>query len=87
MDTAGQHLCLHWALVSWVSRTQPVVAKSTTEVYYGGYIATNEAGSEGVWFWALLEELGIFIDNQSTFKVGHNPEDHSCMKHINTTAP
>lgn len=87
--TSGYAAFVGSSLVSWASRWQPVVAKSTTEAEY---IAANEAGSEGVWFRAFLEELGfpqsspttLFIDNQSTIKVGRNPEHHSRMKHINT---
>ena len=88
-STSGYAVFIGSSLVSWASRRQPVVAKSTTEAEY---IAANEAGSEGVWFRSFLEELGypqtsattLYIDNQSTIKVGKNPEHHSRMKHINT---
>jgi hypothetical protein len=54
----------------WSSKRQPVVAKSTTEAEY---IAANEAGSDGVWFWNFTSELGyppagatpLWLDNQS----------------------
>ena len=88
-STSGYAAFVGTSLVSWASRRQPVVAKSTTEAEY---IAANEAGSEGVWFRNFLEELGypqtsataLYIDNQSTIKVGKNPEHHSRMKHLNT---
>ena len=64
-----------------------MVAKSTTEAEY---IAANEAGSEGVWFRTFLGELGrpqtsstpLWCDNQSTIRVGKNPEHHSRMRHM-----
>jgi hypothetical protein len=82
-STSGYSAFIGTSLISWASRRQPVVAKSTTEAEY---IAANEAGSEGVWFCSFLEELGypqktattLYIDNQSTIKVGKNPE------HLNT---
>ena len=81
-STSGYAAFVGTSLVSWASRRQPVAAKSTTEAEY---IAANEAGSEGVWFRSFLEELGypqtsataLYIDNQSTIKVGKNPEHHS----------
>jgi hypothetical protein len=88
-STSGYAAFVGTSLVSWASRRQPVVAKSTTEAEY---IAANEAGSEGVWFRSFLEELGypqksataLYMDNQSAIKVGKNPEHHSRMKHLNT---
>lgn len=64
-----------------------MVAKSTTEAEY---IAANEAGSDGVWFWNVLTELGyppssatpLWLDNQSAICVGKNPEHHSQMQHL-----
>jgi hypothetical protein len=57
-------------LVNWSSKQQSVVAKSTTKAEY---IAANEAGSDGVWFWNFTSELGyppsgatpLWLDNQS----------------------
>ena len=88
-STSGFAMFIGSSLVSWASRRQPVVAKSTTEAEY---IAANDAGSEAVWFRSFLEELGypqtsatpLHIDNQSAIKVGKNPEHHSRMKHLNT---
>ena len=88
-STSGFAMFIGSSLVSWASRRQPVVAKSTTEAEY---IAANDAGSKAVWFRSFLEELGypqmsatpLHIDNQSAIKVGKNPEHHSRMKHLNT---
>ena len=87
-STSGFAMFIGSSLVSWASRRQPVVAKSTTEAEY----IANDAGSEAVWFHSFLEELGypqtsatpLHIDNQSAIKVGKNPEHHSQMKHLNT---
>ena len=74
--------------VSWSSKLQPVVAKSTTEAEY---IAANSAGSEICWLRNLFTELGLdfsstssplFIDNQSALAVAKNPEHHGRMKHL-----
>ena len=88
-STSGYAAFIGTSLVSWASCRQPVIAKSTTEAEY---IAANEAGLEGVWFRSFLEKLGypqtsataLYIDNQSTIKVGKNPKHHSRMKHLNT---
>ena len=73
--------------MNWSSKRQPVVAKSTTEAEY---IAATEAGSDGVWFWNFMSELGypptgatpLWLDNQSAIRVGKNPEHHSQMRHL-----
>lgn len=54
-STSGFSVFLGSCLVNWSSKRQSVVAKSTTEAEY---IAANEAGSDGVWFWNFLTELG-----------------------------
>ena len=46
-------------VVSWMSKCQPIIALSTTEVEY---IAACEAGKEFVWMRKLLEELGFPMD-------------------------
>ena len=75
--------------VNWESHRQKVVAKSTAE---SELIAANEGGSDAVWSRKFFDELGLgdkqiprlFIDNQTTIRVGKNPEHHSKMKHILT---
>jgi hypothetical protein len=68
-STSGHAVFIGKCLVNWSSKRQPVVAKSTTEAEY---IAANEAGSDGVWFWNFTSELGyppagatpLWLDNQ-----------------------
>ena len=86
-STSGHAIFIGKSLVNWSSKRQPVVAKSTTEAEY---IAANEAGSDGVWFWNFCSELGyppsgptpMWLDNQSAIHVGRNPEHHSWMRHL-----
>jgi hypothetical protein len=84
-STSGHAVFIGKCLVNW-SR-QPVVAKFTTEAEY---IAANEAGSDGVWFWNFTSELDyphsgatpLWLDNQSVIGVGKNPEHHGRMQHL-----
>jgi hypothetical protein len=72
--------------ISWASRKQTTVAKSTAEAEY---VSLAEASQEGVWLTHLLEELGedigetvIFEDNQSALKMIES-EKFSCRtKHM-----
>ena len=74
-------------VVSWKSKLQPVVTRSTTEVEY---IANGAAGMEICWVQNLLKELGyappapakLYMDNQSSMSVAKNPEHHGRMKHL-----
>lgn len=74
--------------ISWSSKQQTGVAKSTCEAEY---ISANTAGSEVVWLRNLFTELGydltkktstLFVDNQSAIQVAKNPEHHGRMKHL-----
>jgi hypothetical protein len=73
--------------VSWVSKKQQTVAKSTTEAEY---MALSQAASEALWFRSFLYELGmsnkepilIYGDNQGALKIAQNPQFHNRTKHI-----
>jgi hypothetical protein len=73
--------------VSWSSKKQRAVARSSTEAEYR---ALANAASETVWIHSLLHELGFKInttpsllcDNLGATHLSHNPVHHSRMKHI-----
>ena len=73
--------------ISWLSRKQPVVAPSTTEV---GYVSLSTATQEALWLRRLLSEIKaipaaptvIKEDNQGTIAVAKNPISHARTKHI-----
>jgi hypothetical protein len=87
-STSGYALFVGNSCVSWASKRQGVVARSTTEAEY---VAANAAGGEAMFFRNLFEELGypchhptpLKIDNLSTISVSKNPEHPQKMKHIN----
>jgi len=73
-------------LVSWWSKKQSVVARSSTKAEYRSLaLATAEVS----WIQSLLVELKvphappvIFCDNLSTASLAHNPVSHSRTQHI-----
>ena len=86
-STTGYMVKIGSGIVSWRSKLQPVVTRSTTEAEY---IAAGAAGAEIRWIQNLLMELGykptcpsmLYIDNQSSISVAKNPEHHGRMKHL-----
>lgn len=73
--------------VSWCSRKQRTVARSSTEAEYHAVAA---ATSELIWVQSLLSELGVslpltptvYCNNVGTTYFCANPVFHSHMKHI-----
>ncbi len=73
--------------VSWASKLQGVIARSSTEAEFYG---ASFAGTEVCWMRELLAELGrpvtepspLWVDNQSTIQVLNDSVHHSRMKHI-----
>jgi len=73
--------------ISWSSKKQRAVARSTTEAEYR---ALATAASKTVWLSTLLTELGfsapqcpqLLCDNLSATYLNFNPVNHSRMKHI-----
>jgi hypothetical protein len=86
-STSGYTVFIGNSLVSWSSKRQTVVAKSTTEAEY---IAANHTGSELAWFRNLITELGhppvsptpILCDNASAITISNNPEHHTRVRHL-----
>ncbi|KAJ9547961.1 hypothetical protein OSB04_020504 [Centaurea solstitialis] len=74
-------------LVSWSSKKQSTIARSSTEAEYRSVAAT---ASELRWVSSLLSELGVgslttpvvYCDNNGATKLSSNPVFHSRMKHV-----
>ena len=73
--------------ISWISKQQRVVARSTTKAEYR---ALANAASETMWLSTLLKELAfpviespqLLCDNLGATHLSLNPINHSRMKHI-----
>jgi len=85
-DTQGEPIL---SAVSWSSKRQQTVALSSTEAEY---MALTQATKEAIWVSRFLAELQgisenaestrIYVDNQGSIALAHNPEFHARTKHI-----
>ena len=74
-------------MISWRSKKQTFVARSSTEVEYR---ALTDITSELLWLRWLLKDLGVFTssatplycDNQSAIHIAHNDVFHKQIKYI-----
>ena len=74
-------------LVTWRSKKQNVVAKSTAEAEYRGM--AHEI-CELLWIRIHLTEIGfkpqeamvLYYDNQVAREIANNPVQHDCTKHV-----
>ncbi|CAL5443960.1 unnamed protein product [Camellia sinensis] len=86
-STSGFCMFLGDSLISWKSKKQHVVARSTAEAEYR---AMAHATAEIVWLRQLLSELGVpqssptslYCDNRSAIQIAHNTVFHERTKHI-----
>lgn len=86
-STSGYVFKLYGNTISWASRKQPTVSKSSTEAEY---IALTEAFSECEWIKKLLvdlmvkfeETVAIYEDNTSCIKIAEEPREYKRMKHL-----
>lgn len=86
-STNGFAVFLGSNLVSWSSRKQPTVSRSSTEAEYKA-IANGTA--ELIWIQSLLKELGVYLAKSPTLWCGNlgatyltaNPMFHARTKHI-----
>ena len=86
-STSGYVFQIGSSTVSWSSRKQATVAKSSTEAEY---VALSSATQEAVWLRRLMEDLGrqmdapttIYEDNQGAIELAKNAKYHNRTKHI-----
>jgi len=86
-STAGFAIFLGSSLVSWVSRKQRTIARSSTEAEYK---ALADVAAEVVWVQSLLRELGLSLtstpvlwcDNLGATYLCANPVFHARTKHV-----
>ena len=86
-STTGYCFLLGSSLISWRSKKQIFVARSSTEVKYRALVDTT---SELLWLRWLLKDLGvstssttpIYCDNQNAIHITHNDVFHERTKHI-----
>ena len=86
-STSGYVFQIGDSTVSWSSKRQSTVAKSTAEAEY---VALSFATQEAVWLRQLLDSLGfpardatvIFEDNNGAIDLSRNDKYHNRTKHI-----
>ena len=85
-STSGFAIYFGPNLVSWCSKKQTLVARSSTEAEYR---ALANTAAEVLWVQSLLQELHIpfqapriLCDNMSTVALTHNPILHTRTKHM-----
>ncbi|XP_044455587.1 uncharacterized mitochondrial protein AtMg00810-like [Triticum aestivum] len=86
-STSGYCVFVGGNLVSWRSKKQPVVSKSTAEAEYR---AMSQGLSEMLWVRGLLLELkvlrqdplNVWCDNKSAISIAKNPVQHDRTKHV-----
>ena len=90
VSTTGYIFMINDQPVTWKSKKQACVTKSTTEAEY---VALSTAAAEAVWIQKLITDIGpkssdkprpikIYEDNAGAIRVTKNPEGHERTKHI-----
>ena len=86
-STTGYCFLLGDSLISWRSKKQTIVARSSTEAEYRALAATT---AELIWLRWLLQDLCVnystaiklHCDNRSAIQIAHNDVFHERTKHI-----
>ena len=86
-STTGYCTFVWGNLVTWRSKKQSVVARSSAEAEFR---AMAHGICEGMWLRRLLNELGItttepvnmYCDNQAAIRIARNPVHHDRTKHV-----
>ena len=87
LSTIGYCTFLGGNLVSWRSKKQNVVARSSAEVEFRDMTTSV---CELLWVKIIMEDLKVqlskpiklYCDNKSTINIAHNPVQHDRTKHI-----
>jgi len=85
-STTGWVFTYHGAPISWSSKKQHLVTRSTME---SEFVASSFASAEGIWLVRLAKDfqlvarpIPIFVDNQSALAFARNDVHHNRTKHI-----
>ncbi|GJW97319.1 retrovirus-related pol polyprotein from transposon TNT 1-94 [Tanacetum coccineum] len=86
-SVCGSTIFLGQCLISWSSKKQLVVSRSSTEAEYRALV---DCTCEIIWLQCLFKDLQvhtptpthIFCDNESTIALASNPVHHARTKHI-----
>nr|GEW59334.1 hypothetical protein [Tanacetum cinerariifolium] len=86
-SVTGYCVFLNWSLISWKSKKQNTLSKSSTEAEYR---VLDSVTNEVIWILKILKDLNInnllhvFLhsDNNSTIKIAANPVFHERTKHL-----
>ena len=86
-STSGYVFQIGNCTVSWSSKKQATIAKSSTEAEY---VSLSSAAQEAIWLRSLMKDLGnklkaatlLYEDNQGAIELSRNPKHHNRTKHI-----
>ncbi|KAK8923657.1 hypothetical protein KSP39_PZI019078 [Platanthera zijinensis] len=86
-STSGYCSLIGGNLVTWRSKKQQVVARSSAEAEFR---AMAHGVCEGLWLRSLMSDLGLveeapirlYCDNKAAISIAHNPVQHDRTKHI-----
>ena len=89
-STSGYVFQLGQSTISWCSKRQQTVAKSSTEAEY---VALSIASQEVIWLRRLLSDLRVDMsaatemmeDNRGAIDLSKNPKNHGRTKHIDVS--